>query len=332
MPLPVSKGELNRLGDRLIASESIDPADLRELAFALTAYQEVLDRVKAQLRDLGLSATGRVKTTGTLTEKLRRIHGFELSRMQDLAGARIVVDDLHAQDEVTDKIRGFYELRGCACRFVDRREYPRFGYRAVHLVVRLDGLLVEIQVRTQLQDAWAQIVERLADRWGRGIRYGEDPENPAATARSSMGLLSRSGVVSTLMQLSDACLGIEQARASMAANDLARANLGNLIDGWKTQGWAGQQGIAEGITPELTRFRDELLDVLAQLAVEADPSLVAPGTDMTRAQLLQLAELCHDRLSRSISARTATVQPLEQRLRDILQLIADAADEGGDQA
>jgi ppGpp synthetase/RelA/SpoT-type nucleotidyltranferase len=330
MPLPVTKGELNRLGDRLIANESIDPADLRELAFALTAYQEVLDLVKTQLRDLGLSATGRVKTTGTLTDKLRRIHGFELSRMQDLAGARIVVNDLLAQDEATKKIRGFYELQGCACRFVDRREDPRFGYRAVHLVVRVDGLLVEIQVRTELQDAWAQIVERLADRWGRGIRYGEDPQDPVATVRSGQELTSRIEIVGSLMRLSDACSTLEKERAATIANDQARASLSDLIDGWKKQGWAARQRGGDRITPELVRLRDELLNVLAQLAVEVDPSLVASGTDVTRAQLLQFAELCHDSLSRNISARTATIQGLEQRLRDILQLIADAADEGAD--
>jgi Region found in RelA / SpoT proteins len=263
-----------------------------------------------------------------LTDKLCRIHGFELSRMQDLAGARIVVDDLQAQDEVTAKIRGFYESRGCACKVVDRREDPRFGYRAVHLVVRVDELLVEIQVRTELQDAWAQMVERIADRWGRGIRYGEEPDSPAATVRSGSGLTSRIEVVGFLMQLSDACSTLEKERASTMVNDRTRANLSDLIDSWKRQGWDGQQGTADRITPELGLLKGRLLDLLAQLNEEADPSLVAAGTDMTRAQLLQLSELCHDRLSRSISARTVTVQALEQRLRDILQLIADATDEG----
>jgi hypothetical protein len=58
MPLPVSKGALNRLGDRLIANESIAPADLEELASVLAAYQQVLDRVKAQIRDLGCPPRG----------------------------------------------------------------------------------------------------------------------------------------------------------------------------------------------------------------------------------------------------------------------------------
>jgi hypothetical protein len=42
MPLPMSKGELNRLGDRLIAGERASDVDLADLAVALAAYQEVL--------------------------------------------------------------------------------------------------------------------------------------------------------------------------------------------------------------------------------------------------------------------------------------------------
>jgi ppGpp synthetase/RelA/SpoT-type nucleotidyltranferase len=108
MPLPMSKGELNRLGDRLRVSDKISEADLTELALVLNSYQEVLDRVKLQLKSMGFLATGRVKTTGTLTDKLRRIHNFELSRMQDLAGARITVSDINAQDIALEKIQGFY--------------------------------------------------------------------------------------------------------------------------------------------------------------------------------------------------------------------------------
>jgi ppGpp synthetase/RelA/SpoT-type nucleotidyltranferase len=59
---------------------------------------------------------------------------------------------------------------------VDRRQTPSFGYRAVHIVVWDDGFPIEIQVRTRFQHAWANATEDLADRWGRGIRYGRDPD------------------------------------------------------------------------------------------------------------------------------------------------------------
>src|SRR2546426_4554058 len=48
---------------------------------------------------------------------------------------------------------------------------------------RTRGQRVEIQVRTERQNRWAQIVERLADKWGRQIRYGGDPTDFERTAR-----------------------------------------------------------------------------------------------------------------------------------------------------
>lgn len=46
----------------------------------------------------------------------------------------------------------------------------------MHLIATIDEHLIEIQVRTQLQDLWAQAMERLADEAGREIRYGGAPQ------------------------------------------------------------------------------------------------------------------------------------------------------------
>ncbi len=35
-----------------------------------------------------------------------------------------------------------------------------------------------MQIRTTLQHMWAEVVERLADMWGRQIRYGQPPSEP----------------------------------------------------------------------------------------------------------------------------------------------------------
>lgn len=46
----------------------------------------------------------------------------------------------------------------------------------MHVIVNVDGMPIEIQIRTELQDLWAQIFERLGDVWGRAIRYGGEPD------------------------------------------------------------------------------------------------------------------------------------------------------------
>ena len=53
------------------------------------------------------------------------------------------------------------------------------GYRAVHLVVEMDGFQVEIQVRTIAQNSWAQLSEDLAVRYGSDLKYELDEDASA---------------------------------------------------------------------------------------------------------------------------------------------------------
>lgn len=331
MPLPMTKPEFNRLGKRLIAHDSPPEADLAELATALTAYQEVLEQVNVHLRDLGFAATRRVKTTPTLTDKLRRTHGMDLSRMQDLAGARITVRNLANQDEARDKISEFYTARGSRVRPIDRRVDPRFGYRAVHLVVSVDELPVEIQIRTELQDSWAQIVEHLGDRWGRGIRYGEDPENPEAIAVPGEGedAFTRRELLATLMTLSNIVWKVERDRQYL---DASRETLREMDSMWEElQSGAWPELLASKIDPDQVPTGEDLATKLAAQSEELDADvrelLAIPATDLTNAQLRRMLEAYIDDLRRENRVIFADVVPGEEHLQDILQLIASATDE-----
>lgn len=57
-------------------------------------------------------------------------------------------------------------------RVVDRRKSPQYGYRAVHVIVRDGNRRFEIQLRTELQDKWANIVEKIDDRFRTELKYG----------------------------------------------------------------------------------------------------------------------------------------------------------------
>lgn len=92
--------------------------------------------------------------------------------MQDIAGCRIVVDDIAAQDKVTARLIELFEQT----TVVDRRQNPSHGYRAVHVIVNYRGKLIEIQVRTVLQDRWAAFSERLSDQVNASIKYGGGDE------------------------------------------------------------------------------------------------------------------------------------------------------------
>ncbi len=169
----MSISQIRRLGDRLRHAAQPSVEDLELLQRLRLEYDAPLQIVERTLRDeLQMHATSRLKTVQTIIEKLVR-ERTRLSSMEDIAGARIVEEmTLAEQDERVARIVAAFP----SARLRDRRAMPSHGYRAVHVIAFVGDFPVEIQVRTHLQDLWAQSTEALAVLWGRQIQYGEPPE------------------------------------------------------------------------------------------------------------------------------------------------------------
>jgi ppGpp synthetase/RelA/SpoT-type nucleotidyltranferase len=184
----MSNSALERLGRRLVAADQPDKSDLEDLHVLLSAYDPVLaSAVDAVMRDVGVVSASRIKNTSTILEKLRRQGGHTLSSIQDLAGLRIVIDGTRAeQDRVVEQLSATFSTAPRAPRIVDRRAKPVQGCRAVHVIVYPESFPIEIQVRTRWQHQWAEWFERLADRYGRGIRYGEPPVEGGESAQQTI--------------------------------------------------------------------------------------------------------------------------------------------------
>ncbi|WP_298862221.1 hypothetical protein [uncultured Microbacterium sp.] len=133
----------------------------------------------------------------------------------------------------------------------DLRLDPHSGYRAVHVCLRLP-VRVEVQIRTHVQGAWANVYEAAADMFGREIRYGQNPKDPAA-----------SEVVDALKSLStEAIAGMEEER-NLKARELLR--LQEDVDGESPI--FGQQ-VRDRLESEWNRrredelrFRDRLMQI-----------------------------------------------------------------------
>lgn len=179
MPLPFTKSQIERLGERLIASTPPEQAAVDQLHELLVAYDAALsDCVGIVQGELAVETTSRVKNTGSILEKLVRQGGSWLKSIQDLAGMRIVnVFNRADQDRLVEQIVELFSQASRQPKIIDRRQAPSSGYRAVHVIIFHDGMLVEVQVRTRWQHAWAEMFEKMADRFGRGIRYGEQPDH-----------------------------------------------------------------------------------------------------------------------------------------------------------
>jgi len=170
----VTRSQIDKIGENLRKTHPPDEGLLFKLQEFRATYDSTLAEVHTLVAStLAIEPTSRIKTVNTIVEKLVRSK-TRLSSMQDIAGVRIVLDeqaDLKSQDGAVERLR---EAFG-STKVDDLRKEPRHGYRAVHVIVRVNGFPVEVQVRTKLQDLWAQGMEKLADRVGRGIRYGEPP-------------------------------------------------------------------------------------------------------------------------------------------------------------
>lgn len=173
----MTKSQINKVGEKLRAPGLPDDDTLRRLQEIRSLYEPPMATVQALLKEtLGIDATARLKTVNTIVEKLRR-EKTRLAEMQDIAGLRIVEEiGLDEQDALSNRIVAL--LPGA--KVADRRKQPSHGYRAVHVIANVDGRFVEIQVRTRMQDLWAQAMERLADEVGREIRYGGTPAGEVA--------------------------------------------------------------------------------------------------------------------------------------------------------
>lgn len=173
----MTRSQVERLGVRLVSASPSAQEDLDALHELLVVYADALaDAVDRVHEHLGVVSTSRVKNTGTILEKLERFGGSWLKSIEDLAGMRIVGRfDRDGQDRLVEQLVALFDSDDRPPKVVDRREHPVQGYTAVHVIVFVDGLPVEIQVRTRLQHEWADLFEKLADRVGRGIRYGEPP-------------------------------------------------------------------------------------------------------------------------------------------------------------
>ncbi len=162
-----SKTRIDQLGIRLRAS-SVTPEDLELLDEYRLEFSNACIQVTNVLEQHFVRVTARsAKSTRSIAEKLQR-ESIRFSQMQDVAGCRVIVDGAGSQDDAVQLIPKLLEVRSV----VDRRMDPSAGYRAVHLVVVKESRLVEVQIRTLLQDRWAGISETLAYMLDPKIKYG----------------------------------------------------------------------------------------------------------------------------------------------------------------
>jgi hypothetical protein len=110
-----------------------------------------------------------IKSTLSIVAKLRR-QPIKLSRIQDIAGCRIIEPNILRQDREIQNLKFDFP----SATVIDRRVKPSHGYRAVHVIVKVHEKPFEIQVRSDFQHKWAELSEKASDIVDPEIKYGGD--------------------------------------------------------------------------------------------------------------------------------------------------------------
>lgn len=169
----------------------IDPRDLREAIQIVEWWRGLharpLRQVNAGLRHYIRKAGGeppevtqRLKRFSTIVHKLQREPTMALSTVEDIGGVRAILPVQAQILDVVDMLEKAKRWKICRRRFyIDgARPGPKEdGYRAVHLIVEKSECYVEIQLRTPVQDIWAQSVEQDTRRLRADLKFGAGPDD-----------------------------------------------------------------------------------------------------------------------------------------------------------
>ncbi len=135
----------------------------------------------------GFSVSRRLKRLSSILNKLDRNPQSGLGTMQDIGGLRIVVPNMSSLNKalafITTNIPDCFELTKAPMNYIEAPKEVS-GYRSIHFVYRyhslnndVDGMKIELQLRTKLQHSWAMAVETAELITGTALKSSQGDEN-----------------------------------------------------------------------------------------------------------------------------------------------------------
>ena len=158
----------------------------------------------------------RLKRLFRIVAKLQIYDRMAVSRMQDIAGIRIIVPSMQDVATLAEDIDRNPPDCAEVKRIHDYIETPKEnGYRSIHLALRhkevgtgYHGLLLELQIRTEAEHAWASSVEVNGITSGHHIKYDEGQPEWSRFFQLGAELVARSEGTTSLAEF-DGVDGVE---------------------------------------------------------------------------------------------------------------------------
>lgn len=172
---PYSKGEISRAGRILIDANSTFEDRYSALdvmsswraaqAYPMRALLMMLRKRAVEIDDSAI-VVQRHKRAPSIIGKLIRFPKMELSRMQDIGGCRAIVSTVEDVERLCSHIQASRTRNELHRVYNYIAEPKNSGYRGIHLTYKYNGekaeykgYFVELQLRSQIQHAWATTVE-----------------------------------------------------------------------------------------------------------------------------------------------------------------------------
>lgn len=204
-----SRGSVDRAGQVLrewYESGVLSTPEVEEASALLNDYRS---QIKDPLKKVVMGLRSAVRTAGAevlvserlkrqprIIGKLIRFPHMPLTVMQDIGGCRAILPDLAAVEDVRRRVE---RQKSDVIRVKDHNaQVPTSGYRAVHIIVRREGTLVEVQLRTLRQQEWADLVEEIDKVYGLNLKNEDGPVEVLDYLRtwsSALAILDRTGGV-----------------------------------------------------------------------------------------------------------------------------------------
>ncbi len=173
----------------------------------LRDWQAIL---RNRCKDSDIIFAQRLKRKVTIFDKLTREPDMKFARMHDIAGCRLIFENMTDLDEYRKNLHNSSWIKHKRRR-ADEKPYPydyvrkphpsNSGYRGVHDIYEYvaragsdnawNGLLVEIQYRTKVQHAWATANEIAGSITGYHSKFGRGTEEQHEFFRLASEIIAR---------------------------------------------------------------------------------------------------------------------------------------------
>ena len=174
-PPAYSKEQINQAGDEIRNGNPSEEAIIivnkwrSSHGYILNTFQAIL---RNRTQNTKIAVAQRHKRFRTIMLKLERFPKLQLSRMNDIAGCRLIFPDNKSLKDFREKLHSAkfaHKLKNAVDKYDYLTKPKEDGYRGIHDIYEYNassekgkaykGLLLELQYRTIYQHAWATTVE-----------------------------------------------------------------------------------------------------------------------------------------------------------------------------